>query len=93
MRFGPKLEKGFLPVYSVDSEEEARDLLVRCCPRNMDGEFIAPELAQTQSLENLYTFGERLEREHARMMADRIKRRREIRRSSQKRISKKRKQK
>ena len=54
------MEDGFLPVYSVDTEEEARSLLTLACATNLDGEFIARELVQEQSLANLMAFGDRL---------------------------------
>ena len=62
VRFGRTVEPGFLPVFSVDTEEEAEQLLVAACATNLRGEFIAEELGHTQSLENLYAFGRRLER-------------------------------
>ena len=67
MRFGPKCPKGFLPVYSVDTEEEAKQLLVLACERNIDGEFIARELAHEQSIDKLLAFGDRLASVHERM--------------------------
>lgn len=60
MRFGPKCEKGFLPIFSVNTDQEALDLLIVACPRNLNGAFIAPELVEEQTLENLYAFGDRL---------------------------------
>lgn len=70
MRYGRTAEPGFLPIYSVDSAVEARDLLIAACETNLDGEFVARELAQEQTLENLYAFGRRLADVH-----DRIKQR------------------
>jgi len=64
VRFGPKCPKGFLPVYSVDTEEEARQLLVVTCGTNVDGEFVARELVHEQTLDNLYAFGARLKHVH-----------------------------
>ena len=49
-----------MPVLSVDTEEEARALLVMTCSTNIDREFIARELAQEQTLENLQQFSDRL---------------------------------
>jgi hypothetical protein len=46
----------------VDTEREARDLLILTCPTNVNGEYVAPELATEQTLDNLYKFGERLKR-------------------------------
>ena len=61
------MDGGFLPVYSVDTEEEARALLVLACGTNAGGEFVARELVEDQSLEMLTSFGERLERTHKMM--------------------------
>ncbi len=60
MRFGPKCEPGSLPVFSVDTEEEARSLLSLACERNMRGEYVARELVVNQTLENLQKFSDRL---------------------------------
>ena len=60
-------DEGMLPVFSVGSEDEARRLLVATCPTNEAGEFIAPELAREQTLENLDAFGQRLAARHATM--------------------------
>lgn len=56
--------KGFLPVFSVGSEAEAKLLLVMTCSMNMRGEFVARETAEKQTLERLYQFGRRLARFH-----------------------------
>lgn len=47
-------------MFSVETEEEARSLLVMTCPTNYDGEFYARELVAEQTLDNLYAFGDRL---------------------------------
>jgi hypothetical protein len=52
---------GSLPVYSVDTEEEAQSLLVLACGTNNEGQFIARELVVEQTLDNLDAFGARLE--------------------------------
>lgn len=65
MRYGRSVEEGFLPVFAVDTEEEAKSLLVLCCQKqrvNGKLEFIAKELLHDQSIENLEGFGERLKR-------------------------------
>jgi hypothetical protein len=67
VRYGRTVEDGFLPVYSVDTEEEARRLLVAACSTNYDGEFVARELAEEQTLEHLIAFGERLAKIHERI--------------------------
>ncbi|MCH7548321.1 MAG: hypothetical protein IH969_02085 [Candidatus Krumholzibacteriota bacterium] len=64
MRYGRTLPDGFLPIFSVGSEEEAQALLVMACETNLDGEYIARELATDQSMENLIAFGKRLETVH-----------------------------
>lgn len=51
---------GKLPVFSVDTKEQARSLLVAACSTNAKGEFIASELATEQTLDNLYAFSDRL---------------------------------
>lgn len=68
MRFGRTVEDGFLPVYSVDTEEEAKRLLVLACGTNLRNEFVARELGEEQTLENLYAFGKRLEETHGRFL-------------------------
>ena len=62
MRYGRIVETGFLPVFSVDTENEARNLLHLSCGTDFNGEFIAKELTQDQSLENLNALGDRLKR-------------------------------
>jgi hypothetical protein len=47
-------------VFSVDTEEEAEDLIVLCCPMGSDGQYYARELAAEQTLENLQRFSDRL---------------------------------
>jgi hypothetical protein len=50
-----------LPVFSVRTEQEARDLLLAACDTNLKGEFVARELVEEQTLENLERFSDRLE--------------------------------
>lgn len=56
-------------MFSVDTEDEARRLLIAACPRNLDNEFVAPELHEEQTLDNLRAFGERLAELHAKIQA------------------------
>lgn len=49
-------------MFSVNTEEEAKSLLTLACPTNSAGEFVARELTQEQTLENLYAFGDKLEK-------------------------------
>ena len=58
--YGRSLPDGHLPVFSVDTEEQAHELLVATCDTNLDGEFVARELVDDQSLENLQAFSDRL---------------------------------
>lgn len=66
-----------MPVYSVDTEEEARKLLVTACETNIEGEFIARELVQSRTLESLAAFGKRLAKTDAMMKRNREKRKQE----------------
>lgn len=56
---------------SVNTEEEARSLLTLACPRNGNGDFVARELIEEQTLENLEKFGSKLEEYYALMMKNR----------------------
>jgi hypothetical protein len=67
VRFGRTVEDGFLPVYSVDTEEEAIQLLTAACPTNVQGDYLAPELVEEQTIDNLFAFGRRLEKMHKQM--------------------------
>lgn len=58
-------------MFSVDTEEEAQQLLIIACPRNYDGEFVARELVKEQTLENLFSFGSKLEKIYKTMKARR----------------------
>ena len=59
---GPKGSRpaGRLPVFTVNNSTEAERLLSFACRINMKGEYIARELVQEQTLENLEAFGDRL---------------------------------
>ena len=63
MGHGPKGSRpaGRLPVLTVNNEEEAKRLLSLACHTNMKGEFIARELAEEQTEENLQAFSDRLD--------------------------------
>ncbi len=62
--YGTVVPNGYLPVYSVDTEEEAKQLLTVACGTTVKGEFFARELATEQTIENLFAFGDRLARAH-----------------------------
>lgn len=68
MRYGRAVEEGFLPVYSVDTAREARELLTFVCPTVRSGpnkgEFFAPELAEEQTIDRLLAFGRKLQQAH-----------------------------
>lgn len=58
-----------LPAYSVGSEKEAHDLLnlacsVGLCVVNDHGGYVACDLAREQTVENLWQFGEDLQKLH-----------------------------
>jgi len=65
--FGRRCPEGFLPVFSVDTEAEARALLVATCPRGPDGEFYSRELAHDRTLETLELFSQKLAAVYDRM--------------------------
>ena len=54
------IPKGSLQVFSVHTEQQAERLLVASCERNLNGQFVARELATEQTIDNLFMFGERL---------------------------------
>ena len=60
--YGVSVPKGSLPVFSCDTEKEAKDLINLACPVNLVGEHIAPELAEQQTLDNLAAFSIRLQK-------------------------------
>lgn len=53
---------GMLPVFSTNTEDEARKLIALCCPIDYDGNYFARELREEQTLENLQKFSDRLQR-------------------------------
>lgn len=71
--FGELKDKpeGALCAFSVDTMEEAKQLLVLTCPKNYNNEFVAPELVEEQTLENLYAFGDRLQKQYDYLMKER----------------------
>jgi hypothetical protein len=70
VRFGRGLTpKGFLPVFSVDNEEEAKQLIVLCCPADDAGNYYARELADEQNLDNLRAFSDKLAKGYKMMKA------------------------
>ena len=54
--------EGHLPVFSVETEEEAELLVVLACETNLNGEYVARELAHEQTFPNLEEFSTRLDR-------------------------------
>lgn len=67
VEYGYVLPEGRLPVFSTCCEDRAQALIVLACPTNIHGQYIAQELAQHQTLENLAAFSERLDRTHDKM--------------------------
>ena len=55
-------------MFTTDTEEEAKLLIAMACPTNNAGEYIAPELAEEQSIANLNAFGDRLADLYARFI-------------------------
>lgn len=49
-------------MFSVDTEDEARTLIVMTCPRDDHGIYYARELVHEQTLENLQAFSDKLAR-------------------------------
>lgn len=47
-------------MFSVDTEEEAKKLIVLACPRDDYGNYYARELLEEQTLDNLDAFSDRL---------------------------------
>lgn len=65
MRFGRKCPDGFLPVFSVRTEAEAKSLCVMACSLGADGHYYSDDMirehvAGTRDLESFAKFGDRL---------------------------------
>lgn len=68
-----------LPIFSVDTEEEAHALLVLTCSRNLRGEYVARELVNDdgsipegdERLDRFYAFGDRLRAAYSHMLSRR----------------------
>lgn len=69
VQHGSRVPRGFMPVYSVADSAEARRLLVMACSTNIQGDFIARELADVQNLTTLAAFSNRLHEAHERLQA------------------------
>ena len=70
MRYGRRAPgNGWLPVFSVGSEEEGVRLLAIACSKNYSGDYVAFDLARSQTLENLESFGRQLAEWHDRYLA------------------------
>lgn len=64
MGYGLSIPRGLLPVYSVGSEAEAHALVVMTCKMTNGQKYLAPELAEAQTVENLEKFSDRLDQAH-----------------------------
>lgn len=62
MGYGHVVPEGRLPVFSVDTEQEAKMLVAMACPRDLEGNHYARELAREQTLENLAAFSDKLQK-------------------------------
>ncbi len=56
-------------MFSTNTEEEAKDLIILTCPLGHDGHYYARELAAEQTLENLQLFSDRLQQAWLLMIA------------------------
>jgi len=54
--------RGFLPVFSTDTEEEALSVIVATCSRGPDGNYYSHDLAREQSLDRLRYLSEKMAR-------------------------------
>ena len=67
MRYGRgACPEGFLPIFSVNSEDEAKRLLVVTCSLGPDRHYYSNEMAADQSIEQFARFGQKLARAYAR---------------------------
>ena len=66
--FGRSLPNGHLPVFNTSTEDEAKKLIVATCSMARPGVYIASELAEEQTLENLQAFSDRLATAHQRLV-------------------------
>lgn len=60
MRYGRSVPSGWLPVFSVDTEEEAKELIILTCQTNHLGEYYSRELALDRTLDTLELFSQKL---------------------------------
>lgn len=60
VRYSATIEEGFLPVFSVDSDEEALALILSVCGQNPFGELVDPRVSEGQDLDDLYALSNRL---------------------------------
>lgn len=76
MRYGRGAKpRGFLPVFSTDTEEEARSVIVATCSRGLDGKYYSHDLAREQSIEVLFALSEKMARAYAEILAARARKR------------------
>ena len=59
---------GWLPVFSVDTEEDAKSLIVLTCPTDREGNYYARELVHEQTLDNLQRFSDKLQEAYVILM-------------------------
>ena len=62
-------------MFSVDTEEEALQLIIAACPRDNQGTYYSRELVHEQTLENLQAFSDKLARIWALLQERKITRR------------------
>lgn len=69
--YGRVVPEGFLPVFSVDTPQEAATLIAAACHLGYDGHYYSRELAQEQTIPNLIAFGDKLEKIYLAMKKNR----------------------
>jgi hypothetical protein len=60
-------------VFSTDTEEQARSVIVGTCSLGIDGQYYSHDLAAEQTLENLTRLGDKMERVYDLIQARRAK--------------------
>ncbi len=68
VKYGRTCPEGFLPVFSVGTEKEAQSLITLVCQTDLDGNHVARELIDDQTLENLEAFSKRVDEAHDHMI-------------------------
>lgn len=71
MRYGRgACPEGFLPIFSVNTEVEAKRLIAATCSLGLDGSYYSTEMARDQSLDQFARFGQKLALVYAHITAN-----------------------